>query len=434
MTVENNAMSPMQRADFQPRFLSAAAALLIVPWCCLVSAAQQTEAETAYIQRFEERFPPVAIVPDLESYATPNRYDELYLGTNLDQALEDVQNDQGALAWGLSYRMLSLNTMYRVTRRPIYLEANKRCVLAAANATDDKRGKILWTGAVAPVWGCELYSGRGRAAFAVHTGIIAWPMLEFVRLADGIDGLLSESERTEIVRTVMRALAYHDPQWRDGPGEGEGHYIGKDQEPVCEDRPLPGNRLSAMGLALWESWLLDEHETHRDRARALGRYFQNRLAVGTDGAYYWSYWLPESRVVGTVNRLEIQGEDLSHGGLTVQLAFTLAAANEVFEREDLARFARTATEGFARLKGGVLLGSVNGDPASNPAYVGGATAWLALADSHPEVGRSIVEHYVRYVPTPPPLELARLIEHRAIEARGRNVDDTQPATGRRETE
>ncbi len=308
--------------------------------------------------------------------------------------------------------MLSLNAMYRATGNSVYLEANKRCVLAAARATDDRRNKTLWTGSIAPLWGCDIYSGRGRAAFAVHTGIITWPMLEFARLADGVDGMLGDEQRREIVDTARKALAFHDRQWRDGPCAGEGHYVGKDQEPVCEGKPLPGNRLSAMGVALWQSWLLDGHALHRDRARALGRYLQSRLALGTDGAYYWPYWLPDAPVQRTIDRLEVRGEDLSHASLTVQLPLTLSAANEVFAREDLARFARTVTCGFARLGGGVLSGSINGDSASDPVSVGSAAAWLALATTDSEVALRIGEHYLRYVPNPPPWDLALLIELR----------------------
>ncbi|HEX73204.1 MAG TPA: hypothetical protein ENN65_07810, partial [Candidatus Hydrogenedentes bacterium] len=150
------------------------------------------DPDQAYIEKFLEKNPPVENPPALGDYATAARYDERFLGEYLDKQLENVSNDNGGIAWGLAYYMISLNEMRRATGDRKYLDANLRCARAVMAATDDKRGKALWTGRVVPAWGCDKYAQRGRAVFAVHTGIIAAPILEFLLLAKEDAAFLAE--------------------------------------------------------------------------------------------------------------------------------------------------------------------------------------------------------------------------------------------------
>jgi len=75
-------------------------------------------AEMDYVKRFEENFPPVSPVPSLNEYATAARYDKLYLGKGFEKAVDGIREDPEGLAWGWSYRMMSLNEMYRATKDP----------------------------------------------------------------------------------------------------------------------------------------------------------------------------------------------------------------------------------------------------------------------------------------------------------------------------
>jgi len=374
-------------------------------------AEDYSQEDAKYVVRFLEKFPKVDPAPTFDTYATTARYDELYLGDNLAKALKKVSNDTGGIAWGLSYRMMSLNQMYRVTADAKYLEANRKCIRAVMAARDDKIGKKLWTDVVAPAWGSDKYAKRGRAIFAVHTGIITYPMLDFLLLAkqDEAFAIKLDDAVKQIETCCLEALAFHDRQWREGPGDGEGYYIGLDQEEVCENKPLPGNRLSAMGLALWTSWKLTGNETHRDRARAIGLYIKHRLTPEPDGAYYWPYWLPIDPVTEPAPRESVKGEDSSHAGLTLALPLMLAADNEVFTTEDVTRFGNTLIKGFGRLENGILFGDITGNPASSPNYVGQITAWAQTAKQVPAVRDLIITHYLNYRPTPGALDLSRLI-------------------------
>ena len=368
-------------------------------------------ADKDYIARFEKEFPKAAQPSSLGEYATAARYDELYMGGNLDKAIQKISNDSGGIAWGLSYRMMSLNDMYRATGDAKYLRANRRCIEAALAVTDDKIGKSLFTGRVVTAWGCDKFAERGRAVHAVHTGIITAPMFEFLLLARDHAAFLEElgAAFQSIAKGATDALAVHDRQWRDGPEEGAGHYIGMDQENVLENKPLPGNRLSAMGWALWRSWQLSGNTTHRDRALALGRYIKNRLYASPDGAYYRSYWLPLDPVKEERAREDVNGEDASHAGLTMALPVALAHDGQIFTADDLRRVGAMVIHGIARLGGGILMGSTTGSPKLDPGYVGHAVNWLAFADAEPRVREPILSFYLTYKTTPNAYELARLI-------------------------
>jgi hypothetical protein len=364
-----------------------------------------------YIRQFKAAFPHVDNPPSLKEYANPRRYDDLYMGVDLEKTLSTISNDNGGLAWGFSYRMMSLNEMFRATGDRKYLRENRRCIEKVLDVTDEMLGKELWTGRVVKAWGCDRYAERGRAVFAVHTGIILAPILEFLVLTESDDEFRRETEAGKILSDAQEALGVHDAQWRKGPGKGEGHYVGLEQEEVCEDRPLPGNRLSAMGWALLLSWRASGNEKHRENALAIGRYIKNRFTPSEDGAYYWPYWLPGEPVKGELSRDSIQGEDTSHASLTVELPIALGFEGVVFSREDMVRFARTVTNGFARLGGGILTSRITGQPdGPDPRhYIGSVTRWLALAEYVPELRDSIVDFYLNYRPVPSPLELSQLI-------------------------
>ncbi len=389
---------------------------LFMTVCCVlqVQAQWRIEQDTDYIERFHQEFQKNVPRPELDSYATVERYDSLYLGDKLDASLQNLNNESGGMSWGLSYRMSSLNEMYRATGEQRYLDATLKCVRAALAARDDKRNLSLWTGEIAPIWGSGKYSPKGRAAYAVHTGMIVYPMLDFLLLAKNEQDYAKRlgTEYDTLLKEALECLAFHDRQWREGPEPGEGYYVGLNQEEVIEGKPLPGNRLSAMGRALWYAYKNTGNTQCRDRALAIGQYIKRRITAAPDGAYYWGYWLATEPVDRPQPKEAIGGEDISHGSLTMALPMILAEEGELFTDEDMHRLGLMVVNGFARLNNGVLFGDVTGSPKSNPKLVQLPGRWLRLSPFEPEVYRRLADFHLTYQSAPGALDLALLIRHK----------------------
>ena len=86
-----------------------------------------------YIARFHQRFSRIADPERSEDYAGVPRYDRLYMGSFAKRNLERIvsgANEEGWLAWGLSYHMMSLNQMFRVTGDGKYLWMNMSYILS----------------------------------------------------------------------------------------------------------------------------------------------------------------------------------------------------------------------------------------------------------------------------------------------------------------
>jgi len=288
---------------------------------------------------------------------------------------------------------------------------NMSYILSVDTVRDDRRGVRLWTGATAPAWGSVGYAERGRSVFAVQTGMITFPILDFL-------SLIGESGRPDLVPVevasglrdmALEALSFHDPQWKDGPLEDEGHYVGRDQEERFEDKPLPANRQSAMGRAQWAAYRVTGDQDYRRRAVAIGRYLKRRLFVARDGACYWNFVLPKEPIRGVFPRERIKGEDISHGALSASLPLLLHSGGEVFTDLDMVRMGRTVTRGFGRLGDGVLFGDITGSPVSDPSYVSVVTRWIGFSRFVPDVRRLIWEFHLSYVRQPDPYDLAMLI-------------------------
>jgi hypothetical protein len=372
-------------------------------------------ADEAYRKAFEAKFPRVTPAPTLAEYATVQRYDDMVLGENVDNVIAKLTNKGGGMAWGLSYRMVSLNEMARHTKDPKYLSANLRLTRGALAMRDDRRGLKLFDGRVVPAWSSDGYRKGEQAVFVVHTGMIVHPMLDAVFLARQIPTVPADLRRDldATVPALLESLACHGDAWRDGPGEGEGHYIMLHEEQSSEGKPQPGNRLGAMGRALYAAYRVTKEPKYLDRTRALARYVERRLQITEAGAYCWPYWLPLEPVTQGQPITDMP-EDTSHGGLTMAFPAMLAEDGEVFTAEHMKRFGKTVTQGLGRLGDGVLLGDVGGSATSKPGQVSSTVAmWLQLAPYDVQVRERILPFYLNYRPVATPWELAYLIRYGA---------------------
>jgi hypothetical protein len=401
----------------------------------------------AYRAAFEAGFPKIRSLEEGRALVTPAKYDEIMLEQRLPGLLgmdpaadpkeawskaydylkldqSTVTNENSAMAWGLSYDHLSLNQMARATKDPKYLLASWQLSRAIADARDSVRGLRLYTGETAPAWGCSKYLEDGqRAVHAVHTGVIAFPVLEVLQLlrdAPDFENKPSAEAQQEVLDAMVAALEFHDRQFREGPAEGEGHYIGMNQEPSLNGVALPANRLAAMGRALLIAWQLTDNEAYHDKAVRIGRYLKNRFSLATDkNAYTWAYsLLPEDKAQSKplMELVEdgLNGEDISHASLTASLPLLLHRAGEVFDAQDAERFANTLTEIFGREGEGVLYTNVDGMPQNeaSPGLLVLPGRWLRVTADNANAYAILEEFLLTRDPILRPLDLANLLLYR----------------------
>ncbi len=388
-----------------------------------------TPQEQAYIDDFNfywmglDQIP--SEVPTLEEYARPETYDIRHLGNVINVWVNRIvgrQNLDADMAWGSSYHTHSLNDMYRGTGDRKYLDANLRIVRASLANRDDKKGHTTFFGEMAPGWGTAYYAGR-HVIHPVHTGMIAFGIVEFLELVQQEPELMTDlgDEFDTMVEEITETIDWHDRQWSDGPGEDEGYYFTKDNEPQYEGDPLAANRLSAMGLALWGSWKATGNTEHREKALRLARYMKRRMRLYAegpygDGAYFWKtflfvqpieFALPASHV-SSLNG----GEDFSHAALTIAFPLTLGLEGEVFSEYDMQAFARSILLGCARLGDGVLLGNIVGTTIFGPSQVLIPGYLFRIAPHSPEAFDAVAEFLLRYQKNPRNVDIAQLIRFR----------------------
>ena len=276
--------------------------------------------------------------------------------------------DAANLAWGESYVLMAYLAMWEGTGEAKYLDRfleHTDRVLANRDdrrkVTDQVRKKVM------PSWSTGRYSGGKRYAWVVHAGMITYPMARWVYLAKR-DGALRKTHADRIARyekDLAETVAAFDGSWRDGPGDGEGHYYGQYLR-----KRLPLNQQNAMGRTLVAMYLATGQAKCRRRAEKLARFFNNRIRK-TPQKYAWSYWGGGSGV-----------EDFSHAAINADFAFACCRAGIGFDAEDMKAFART----FAgRISPKGSLAKMRHAPQ--------AGRWLHLAFFDPRLRRMCCEYY-----------------------------------------
>lgn len=253
--------------------------------------------------------------------------------------------------------------------------------------------------------------------FAVHTGMITYPIASFVRIVLSSPVLRRRYQRkaAEYLIACREAVAVHDWEYRDG-----GYLIWPKGQPLpydgCEQ---PINQSVGLGQTLVELALATGDRGYRRKVAAMGRMLAAQLSVDAGDAYQWHYWPTGGHIydgfVKTGNPesdLSIftpsggparQFEDISHGAIDVEFAVRAFRARLAFTGHDMARIARTFTQNVATT-------DADGLPAINTTVAGGtigaasvaqqAPRWMQAAAWDPQVHAHCLALYNRYQPTP----------------------------------
>lgn len=299
-------------------------------------------------------------------------------------------NASATLAWGESYVMSGLAAMFRATGHPMYLERLAEHVDAVLAVRDDAVGATDYRGVSGACWHNTSYQPSDEPyCYAVHTGMIVYPMLEYVaalrsapRFEDRVaaDGETLGQKADRYLVAAQESVAFHEFEWNDA-----GYYAFASDATFLdfagEDQPLnQSNALGRVHVLLAE---LAPGSEDLDKATALASRMQSMITEGADGAYLWNYW---------GGALAGDGEDVSHAAINVDFAALCAAHGIVFDEADVAGFATTFMN-RVYVDDGTFADHVAGGPVNDSAYRPQVGRWLAVSRARTGVYTAIRDLY-----------------------------------------
>ena len=178
--------------------------------------------------------------------------------------------------------------------------------------------------------------------YAVHDGMIAYPIARFIELGLRGAGLKDRyaARADAYLRTIeTRILEKQERYWLEVT-PGMGAY--RSTEGACERSPnrvLPHNQYLALGRAYLVLKDVSDNPLFLERATQMAAHFKRYLQE-TGDAYTWAYWdWTEAGQAG-----QSSAEDTSHGHIDIEFVVEAYRRGVVFTEADLQRFARTLTE------------------------------------------------------------------------------------------
>lgn len=305
-------------------------------------------------------------------------------------------NTTATLAWGESYVMSGLAAMFRATGHPMYLERLAAHVDALLLQRDDALGVTDYRGVSGACWRNTSYQDGGEPyCYAVHTGMLVYPMLEYVaalrsapRYEDRIaaDGETLGAKAERYLVAAQESVAFHEFEWNDA-----GYYVFAPDASFLayagQDQPL--NQSNALGRVHVLLAALAPGGDDLTKATALASRMQSMITVGGDGAYLWNYW---------GGALAGDGEDVSHAAINVDFAALCAEHGIVFDEADVLGFATTFME-RVYVDDATFSDWVGGGSTNDPGYRPQVGRWLAVARARTGVYTAVRDLYdVDYPP------------------------------------
>ncbi|WUJ69781.1 hypothetical protein OG809_32365 [Kribbella soli] len=253
--------------------------------------------------------------------------------------------------------------------------------------------------------------------FAVHTGMITYPIAIFVRIVLSSPALRRRYLRKalEYLVACREAVAVHDWEYRDG-----GHLIWPKTQPLAYDGcEQPLNQSVGLGQTLVELALATRDREYRRKVAAMGRMLAGQFTVDAGDAYLWHYWPTGGRIYdGFVKTGDPdtdvsvftpsggparQFEDVSHGAIDVEFAVRAFRAGLAFTAQDMGRIARTFTQNVVTTDADglpVIHTTVAGTTVGAPSVAQQAPRWMQANAWDPQVHAQCLALYNRYQPTP----------------------------------
>ena len=259
--------------------------------------------------------------------------------------------------------------------------------------------------------------------FAVHTGMITYPIASFVRIVRQSPALMLNAhyraKAVEYLIACCEAVAVHDWEYRQTE-LGEGYLIWPKGQPLTYDGcEQPINQSVALGLTMTELAIATGIRRYRDKVSAMAKMFAGQVAVDAADAYSWHYWEAGGLVYDGYAKTGSpdtdvslfnpsapgarQFEDISHGAIDVEFAVRAFRARLGFTGQDMARIAKTYTQNVAMTDATGQPGvhsTVAGTGTGNASVAHQAPRWMQAAPWDSGVYDHSLALYNRYQPTP----------------------------------
>ncbi|MEA3432364.1 MAG: hypothetical protein U9R01_06825, partial [candidate division WOR-3 bacterium] len=288
------------------------------------------------------------------------------------------------LAWSESYLMQAYADMYRATGDIKYLDKLDDHIQSVLANRDDKIGQKDYKGELVPCWGTDRYTRNGEwMHFAVHTGMITYPMLEFVQLAreSGIEKYSTVAD--DVLQQVKESIKYHDREWK------ADHYV-YPEDFYKKNYIVPINQQAAMGRSLILLYELTGKGEYLNKAESLAKFVKDK-AIKEDnaggyilrGAFEPGKTTPEDKIA-----------DISHSTITIHFAYLCYENDIVFRQQDMQKFASTIKK-LAETNGNHFPKYLDGTGDFDYEVTAGQYAFLAEFDG--EIYDSIMDLFFNHL-------------------------------------
>lgn len=276
------------------------------------------------------------VEPTIDRNALIQLFDELDQKVNNGKGYSDYLNTDGfptgaLLAWSESYLMQAYANMYRATGNMKYMDKLYDHIQSVLANRDDKIGKKNYRNEFAPTWGTNRYTnGKEWMNFAVHTGMITYPMLEFAQIVKDFHIEKYFDVTDEILKEVEKSVKYHDKEWRV-------EYYVYPEDFYQKDYILPVSQQSAMGRSLILLYILTAKEECKNKVFSLAEFIKGKSVIEHDsggyllrGVFLPGKTTPEDKIV-----------DISHATLIIHFAYLAYNNSIIFDEEDMRKFTKT---------------------------------------------------------------------------------------------
>ena len=182
--------------------------------------------------------------------------------------------------------------------------------------------------------------GVGPLEYAVHEGMILYPIAQFIELAlNSQGGRYEEKARFYLRLMEKRILEKQERYWLEVTPEVGAYRFTESARERFPNRILPHNQYLALGRAFLVLKDVSDHPLFLKRATQMATHFKRSLKQ-TGEAYTWAYW--DWVEAGMPDRSRT--EDTSHGHIDIEFVVEAYRRGVVFTRADMLRFARTLTD------------------------------------------------------------------------------------------